>query len=234
MFFPLTLTLIALGYAFVWPLADDWLRRDEDARSSSLEIGLVTLAFSTGALSLILFYAGLLPGRWITPWLALVAVLGLFGLGLALNRRWFAPGKWGGYRLAQWQRLARLDLESLLSWTILAALSIMLIHALYYPFIGDDTLSRYGLQAKQIFLAGRIPAQVHGYPPLEPLIFVATWFAAGGINEHLAKLYPVLTSAGTLGATFRHLGAHLDDLAGDLVPGYARIRLDPSRCRDHD
>jgi len=200
-FSPLALILIPAGYLFAWPLTDRLLQYQRD-RHVPLQIMLTALSLSSGLLALVLFWAGLLPGRWITGPVALGIVLAGLGGGLALNRQWITPRRWCGWWLAQWQSLKRLDFESLLRWTLIGVGTIMLVHGLYYPFIGDDTLSRYGLQAQIIYEMQRLPETISGYPPLVPLSFVATWFAAGNTNEHLARLFPVMMALATLGAAY--------------------------------
>lgn len=188
---------------------------------SPLQAALTGLALSVGVLSWSLFGVGLLRGRLLAPLTALLVVLTGLGLGLALNPAWFAPRRWLAYWRRQWERLVRLDAKALLTLTILGSLFVILVHDLYYPFIGDDTLIRYGRQAQAIYQARRLPASVSGYPPLAPLSFVATWFAAGSPNEHLARLFPFVMAAGTLGATYllgRRLWGQLEGLlAATLV-----------------
>ncbi|MEJ2147969.1 MAG: glycosyltransferase family 39 protein [Chloroflexota bacterium] len=211
----LALPLILSGYLALWPLADRLLRR-ESSDSSPLLVGLTALSLSLGWLSLGMFWLGMLPGRWLVG----PAVLGIVALGwavgLVLNWKWVAPRRWWAYWREGWARLWRFDLESLLAWTILGSLLVIAIHALYYPFLGDDTLSRYGLQAQLIYRAGHIPPAVSGYPPLAPLTFVATWLAAGQANEHLAKILPVVMAAATLGATYL-LGRRLSGRQAGLI-----------------
>lgn len=200
-FSPFALILLPAGYLFLWPLVERLLR-DREAEVGPLQVALTALALSVGALTLALFWVGLLPGHWLTG----VAALGVVGVGLmagvALNRDWVAPERWRSWWLAQWRRLARLELDGLLLWTMIGAGTIMLVHALYYPFIGDDVLSRYGLQAQMIYTEHRIPEAVSGYPPLAPLAFVATWLAAGQANEHLARVFPVVMAVGVLGTIY--------------------------------
>jgi hypothetical protein len=197
----LALLLVLSGYLALWPLADR-LVRGGSPDASPLLVGLTALSLSLGWLSVGMFWLGMLPGRWLVgPVVFGIVALG-WAVGLALNGEWIAPRRWWTYWRGQWARLWRFDLESLLAWTILGALLVIAIHALYYPFLGDDTLSRYGLQAQLIYRAGRIPLDVTGYPPLAPLTFVATWLAAAGPNEHLAKVLPVVMAAATLGATY--------------------------------
>jgi hypothetical protein len=215
-FSPLALILIPTGYLFLWPLVA--ALNDEE---EPLAVALTALALSVGALAWLMFWVGLLPASRLTglPVLAIV-VIGL-AAGLAINREWFAPRRWRAYWLAQWRRLARLEMDGILICAMIFVGSVMLIHALYYPFIGDDTISRYGFQAQAIYRARRIPDTIFGYPPLAPLSFVATWFAAGQPNEHLAKVFPVVMSAGMLGATYlagrRVLGRRAGLLAATLV-----------------
>jgi hypothetical protein len=197
-FSPLALILIPIGYLFLWPLVDRLLGKD----SSPLQTALTALVLSIGLLTLALFWIGLLPGQPLIALAALIVVAFGLGAGLALNREWFAPARWLAYWQAQWRRLWRLEMDGLLLLALLGVVTIMLIHATYYPFIGDDTLSRYAWQAQEIYLAHRIPENVSGYPLLAPLSFVATWFAAGAQNEHLAKLFPIIMSVGVLGTTY--------------------------------
>ena len=211
----LALPFILSGSLALWPLADRLVRRGSPD-SDPLLVGLTALALSLGWLSVGMFWLGMLPGRWlIGPAMLGIVVLG-WAVGLALNRGWIAPRRWWAWWRERWARLWRFDPESLLAWTILGSLAVLAIHALYYPFLGDDTLSRYGLQAQLIYRAGRIPRSVSGYPPLAPLTFVATWLAAGWPDEHLAKILPVVMAAGTLGAVYL-LGRRLSGRRAGLI-----------------
>jgi hypothetical protein len=206
-FSPLALILLPVGYFSLWPLTDRLLGNSqgelpEEGGPTPLEIALTALAFSVGGLAIILFWLGLLPGRWLTPLTALVVVAGGLAAGLIVNPGWLAPRRWWAAIRAGVRRLFRPDLESLLVWTVLGVLIVIVVHALYYPFIGDDVYVRYGLQAREIFEAHRLTDAVAGYPPLVPISFAVTYFAAGGVNEHLARLFAALMAAGTLGATY--------------------------------
>jgi 4-amino-4-deoxy-L-arabinose transferase-like glycosyltransferase len=201
MFSPLALIFIPLGYVFLWPLIDVAQKRWRGA-SSPLETGLLTVALSHSLLALILMWIGLLPGALVTGLAALVIVVGFAVLGLVVKPQGFAPGRWSTYWIGVWQQIRRLDGASLVLWMLIGALWIMLIHSLYYPFIGEDTLTRYALHAKLIYLEHRIPMEVWGYPPLTALTWAATWFAAGQVNEHLARVYSVVMAAGTIGSTY--------------------------------
>ncbi len=220
MFSPLALLLIPLGYVFLWPWLDRLYRSQPD-RASPLQIILTTVSLSVGLLALAMFWLGLLPGRWLTGRSALLVVAATLVSGLVVNFRSLDLRRWWQYFQAQIRRLVVWDSGSPLLWAMVGSLFIILIHSLYYPFIGDDALSRYGVQAQQIYSARRLPESVWGYPPLIPISFALTWFAAGGANEHLAKLVSVAMSAGLLGTTVllsRHvLGRGPALLAGALV-----------------
>ncbi|MBN1122101.1 MAG: glycosyltransferase family 39 protein [Anaerolineae bacterium] len=193
------LLILPVGYLFLWPLTDRLLK---DRGKPPLQVALTALAFSVGVLGLLLFYLGLLPGTWLSGVSALaIIVIGLV-VGLVLNPGWVSPRRWLDWWRSQWRRLVRLDLEALLSLAIIGAVTVILVYLLYYPFIGDDTLVRYALQARLIYLARSLPGKVWGYPPLVPITFATTWFAAGSVNEHLAKIFQFVMVVGTLGATY--------------------------------
>lgn len=220
MFSPLALILIPAGYLFLWPLVSRLLCGEEGpaggSAASPLQVALTALSLSIGGLAWLLFWIGLLPGRLLTPLAALLIVVGGLAPGLALNPAWFAPRRWLAAWRELWQRLTRLDAEALLALAILGSLTVILVYNLYYPFIDDDTLLRYGPQAQAIYAARRFPEAVSGYPPLAPLSFVATWFAAGQPNEHLARVFSFVMAGGTLGATYlvgRHLLGRLAGLS---------------------
>jgi 4-amino-4-deoxy-L-arabinose transferase-like glycosyltransferase len=201
MFSPLALILIPLGYVFLWPLIAA-AQKHWRSHASPLETMLITVSLSQALLALLLMWIGILPGAWITGLSALLIVAGFFVIGLIINPGWFAPARWRAYWIGLWGQIKRLDSASLVLWMIIGALWIMLIHSLYYPFIGEDTLTRYALHAKLIYLQHRIPIEVWGYPPLTALSWAVTWFAAGQVNEHLARVYSVVMAAGTIGATY--------------------------------
>nr|MBN1228743.1 glycosyltransferase family 39 protein [Anaerolineae bacterium] len=195
------LVFLPLTYIFLWPIVSYILRRDGQHQSALL-IGLTAVSLSTGTLGVLLFWAGLLPGRLITAWLAPgIIVIGL-GTGLVVNPGWLSPARW----LAYWKRgvasVLRSPVEMLLIAATLCAGVIILAYDLYYPFLGDDTLVRYGWQAQEIYASGRLPESVWGYPPLAQMNMATAWLLAGRPVEQMARLFPAVMALGTLGATF--------------------------------
>jgi 4-amino-4-deoxy-L-arabinose transferase-like glycosyltransferase len=216
MFSPFALILIPAGYFFLWPLTDWWLRQRAGQPASDLQVILTALALSMGALATIGMWLGLLPGSYLSGPAMLVVIAAGLAAGLMLNRRWRTLTSIRDQRRSLWQRLVRLDTTSLLLWAIIGVIWILVVHGLYNPFLGDDTLSRYGLHAKLIYLNGHIPREVWGYPPLVPIGYAAVWYAAGQINEHLAQMVPVVMAVATLGATYLFGRESWDDQTGLL------------------
>jgi len=160
--------------ALFWPL------------SVGLGIGLFT-----NALTLVAF-AGLTTARL---WLILAALW-------STNALW---GKWPhvGLSPAEWWRKLRQGQCG--AWVGLAGAAILLVvlaQASYYPFTGDDEISRYAYFARLILEKGKMIGDVRGYPPLLPAAYTSTFFAAGDIREQAAKMYPVLIAAMTVWATY--------------------------------
>lgn len=201
LFSPLALILIPLGYLSLWPLICRFTARHGDT-AFVIESALLAFTLSPALTTVILFWIGIAPVSWITPLTVLIIVLALWAISLSLNPTWLRSLPLRSALATIWNALRRLDVTSLMLWTLIGACWLMLIHALYYPFFGDDALSRYAPYAKEIYLSHRIAPTITGYPPLVPMVWVSTWFAAGHINEHLARTYSVLLTIGTLGATY--------------------------------
>ena len=98
-----------------------------------------------------------------------------------------------------------------IAWTILVcviAFIIVLGHATYYPFIGDDEISRYAYYAKLMWWRGQVTSDIRGYPMFMPIayayIFSLTNYVyqtTGQLAEQLARVIPVLFSIATVLAT---------------------------------
>jgi asparagine N-glycosylation enzyme membrane subunit Stt3 len=79
---------------------------------------------------------------------------------------------------------------------------VVLAFAMYYPFIGEDEISRYAFFAKRIWIDEALRSNTRGYPMLMSLAYALTFFASGAIFDQLAKLTPVLFALMTVLATF--------------------------------
>jgi hypothetical protein len=196
----LALALIPAGFLFLWPLLARWLgARRANGASGFSPMPCLAFGLSLGALSLWMF--GLALAGMLTP----APVLGLVGLGWAagyvLNPGWFDLARlWAGVRAA-WGAIARLDVPALAWLAVGGSLTVILVYDLYYPFVGEDTLSRYGLFAQRLYESHVLTPDVKGYPLLVPLAFVYTWHAAGAANEHLANLVPFAFALGSVGVS---------------------------------
>ncbi|NDJ54263.1 MAG: glycosyltransferase family 39 protein [Chloroflexi bacterium] len=183
----------------MWPFVGSIL---DDKEDHPFQVFITGLALSVGLLATVLYGLGVTPARLVTPFVVLSVIIIGWAVGLLVNPGWLSPQDWLTYWRETLHSWRQRPFEALLLLAVLSVLAVGLIHATYYPFIGDDVLTRYGLQAQAIYQERRIPSSVWGYPPLAPLTFVSTWFAAGIPNEQLAKLFPIIMGAGTLGATF--------------------------------
>ncbi|MFQ5408433.1 MAG: ArnT family glycosyltransferase, partial [Anaerolineales bacterium] len=79
---------------------------------------------------------------------------------------------------------------------------IVLAQATYYPFIGDDEISRYGWFARLIVQNTGLTPEARGYPMLMPLAYAATFLTSGALPEQVARLFPALYAAATVAATY--------------------------------
>lgn len=192
--------LLIPGSLLLWPLIDHWLQDDEQV--GPLEGFTLALVFSPALMSLGLFWLGLLPGRWISGWSALLIGGTTLSVGLMLNPGWIDPAGWRRWWGDALRRGLRFDLDSWLVLLIAGSALITLTGTLYYPFTASDTLSRYALQAREIYETGHIPATLFGYPLNVPMGFVVSWVASGGIHEGLAKAMPWALGMGAVLATY--------------------------------
>jgi Dolichyl-phosphate-mannose-protein mannosyltransferase len=98
-------------------------------------------------------------------------------------------------------KLLRADLAAWIVLALLGMLLLVLAQAAYFPFIGDDEISRYAYYAKLVFTKGRVTEAVRGYPMFLPMAFAFVFFASGQVAEQLARLVPVILSISTVVAT---------------------------------
>jgi hypothetical protein len=157
---------------------------------------------SVGGVTLWMLILGVLPGRALSAVTIVLFPAALWAGGLWMIAR--RPRGMGGASLRQG---ADEFLHSPWPARILliaagAALAVSLAHTLYYPFVGEDEVSRYAYYARVIFQAGAIPARVADYPLLLPLGYAYAFFVSGGVNEHLAKIVSWGFAPATVAATY--------------------------------
>jgi hypothetical protein len=145
-----------------------------------------------------------------TVLLTVVAFDGLTStrLWVILTALWIPSTFWGNWprmRLSPtewWNRLRQGKCGAWVGLAVSAILLVVVAQASYYPFTGDDEISRYAYFARLILENGKLSAEMRGYPPLLSTAYVSTFLAAGGIREQAAKMYPVLMAAMTIWATY--------------------------------
>ena len=188
--------LIWLGVASLalWPLVNKQFA-PPDADEARLIRWPLTIGLSLGALTLWMLAVGL----WrINVWAALAFPALVLPLSALSSRSKFDPRN-SALSAFSTVKLLLLALRrgNLKSWLVLAgliALAVVLGQATYFPFIGDDEISRYAYYARFIFTQGRIGADVRGYPMLMALSYAYVFFVTGQLAEQLARLIPVLFS----------------------------------------
>ena len=160
--------------AVFWPL------------STALGIGLFTIIVAVVA------FAGLTTERL---WLILIILWSASSLWGNRPRVRVSPAEW-------WGQLRQGKCGAWVGLAVSAILLVVLAHASYYPFTGDDEISRYAYIARLIVEKSRLTTEMRGYPLLLPVAYASSFFAASGIHEQAAKMYPVLIAAITVWATY--------------------------------
>ncbi|RLG16009.1 hypothetical protein DRN62_04195, partial [Nanoarchaeota archaeon] len=161
------------GLVFMYPLASR-LTRD------SLIFLILTISLSLCTLTILLFTMGALGlGLYLFPTLLLCLMLYLIQRALFRVRTFkFTVPELG-------------LLEKATFSLIILVLSLLSFRTLYFPFIAADTLGRYGIEAKFMYLSRRLMS-LNDYPLLIPLSYLYTYLCFGGVNEHLAKIIDVI------------------------------------------
>ncbi len=197
--------LIWLGVASfaLWPLVNKWFA-PSDADEARLIRWPLTIGLSLGALTLWMLAVGLWRiNVWVALAFPLVAIISPLSAQRPLSAIKIKNSVLSVFSVVNTFLLA-LRRGNLKSWLVLAgliALAVVLGQATYYPFTGDDEISRYAYYARLIFTQGNIGADVRGYPMLMALSYAYVFFVTGQLAEQLARLIPVLLSASTVIAT---------------------------------
>jgi hypothetical protein len=80
----------------------------------------------------------------------------------------------------------------------LATLAVVVAQSTYYPFIGEDEISRYAYYARLMFVRGQVTGEVRGYPMFLPAAYAFVFLVTGQLAEQLARLVPAALSAMTV------------------------------------
>ena len=190
---PALLSLCSITLLCGWsvPLCQRWLAAEPPALRWPISFG-----FSVGGATLLFAARGFSGLSTALIW---VVLLLLAGAGLLLGER---PQLALVANLTQWLRQLRSARPvAIAQFVLLLAGAVALGHATYYPFIGDDEISRYGYLARVIFRSGFIGPAERGYPLLMPLAYAVPFFASGQLVEQVAKLIPLAFGVLTVSAT---------------------------------
>lgn len=196
--------LLAAVFA-LWPWVGGWLAEIDGGDQRLLALPLA-FGLSIGALTLWMA----LVGFWqLNVWTALAFPAALWAGWRLLLRDEVRDARWrvsnassARSRLTEW--FAGLRRGEASAWVTLAAAALLIVvlgQATYYPFIGDDEISRYAYFARLLVVNGRVTPEVRGYPMLMSLGYAYVFLVAGQLAEQLAKLIPVLFSVATVMAT---------------------------------
>ena len=184
------------------PFLDSWLN-DLDADERRLIVLPLTFGLGIGVLTLCLFVIG----AWqLNAQTVLIVPLIVLAASSLLKLKTDAV-----FKTASVSAVKRIFQGDLIAWTLLIGGIVFLIvlgHATYYPFIGDDEISRYAYYAKLMWWRGQVTSDIRGYPMLMPMaytyIFLLTNYVyqtTGQLAEQLARVIPVLFSLATVLAT---------------------------------
>jgi hypothetical protein len=208
----------------LWPVAKRWLADSHAALRWPLAVGL-----SLGGLTLWMAVVGL----WgLNVWAALAFPIVASGIGILLpqtrsaqrtQRYLVLSANSALSAVKNW--LSGLRRGETASWVILAGLMAFLVvlgQSTYYPFIGDDEISRYAYYARLAFVRGRVTDEVRGYPMFMPMAYAYVFFVTGQIAEQLARLIPALLSAAAA-TTTGALGARWYGTRGGWAAAFALI-----------
>ena len=190
--------LVSLNLMMAWPWAT-WLLTRYPHDDGPWLTPLLTLALSTGTLTLIMFWQALVGIR--------LTAIGITISYLAL----MLPGGWLWWRSEHPHPALPLP-KNRTAWLgalVLGAIaSGILFNSVYWPFWRDDALgnyARFGAFMAENQMLAELPGNltVHeAYPILIPLTYTYGYLIAGWPHEFLARLFPALLSLGCLGAAY--------------------------------
>lgn len=185
---------------------------------------VVTLAFGTGGIALVMFWSAFLTGGW-----TLAGIIIAYGIFAAVG-------------VAFWRQVPDHSVQfsaSRLEWgsiaIILLIAAAVLFNGAYYPFSKADALGIYHPAALAMTQTGTLQpltgadSLYRTYPVLVPLNYTFAYLVSGWENEYLAKALATLMSLGCLPAVYllgREIGGRriglLAALTLALTPSFVR------------
>jgi hypothetical protein len=213
-------SLTGLGQVFMYPWAR-WLldcnhRYPTQATPKPILLALTTVGLSTGVLSLIMMWIGLLGVRldWriVTASITVICAVGFYFCS-KIDRISSASVPASPSLPLQIKRVA-----SVLVLVIAILCLLILFNATYWPFSVDDAVTLYASFGKYIATSGLLP---HGnlyeaYPMHVPLNYAFIFQLFGWINEYAAALIPAMLSIAVVGVAYE-LGCELFDWQSGLI-----------------
>lgn len=190
--------LMVFVLAAAWPGSVWLVTRGQNKADGWLPL-LLSLALSTGGLTLVMFWLALLNIRFAVLPITLVYTLVML------------PGWWLWWRGGRLRPVLNLPQRwpERLALLLLVLISVgILFNSLYWPFSREDALGIYVPFAEQMALQRVLPelpgafTVYEAYPPLMQLTYAYVYLASGWHNELLARLIPALMSIGCLAAAY--------------------------------
>lgn len=203
-FFAWILSGLLLIIAYPWA---KWLLAQNPRRDSRWLTTLLTLALSTGTLTLGMFWESLL-GITFETWGIVLPYTLLMLPGWILN----APHLLKRELPTRAHRCAPLQIPSMRQIFLISPLVIIsaaiLFNAVYWPFSRDDAMGIYAPIAQQMAdsraivpLPGNLTVY-EAYPIHISLTYTFAYLASGWTNEYLARLFPALMAVGSIPAAY--------------------------------
>ncbi len=195
-----TVILIAGAYPFALNLTRRLRHLEGDTRWLA---PLLTLAISTGTLTLLMFWFGWL-GIHLSVTVIVIGYTFIVGAGFFVTRLRQVESK--SSTAFTWKSLT--VPERLIVLACVITTGAVLFTALYYPLYRDDTLGIYRPFAVEMFTTGALvpltgaESLYRTYPMLVPMAYTFAYLASSWENDYLAKLIPTLLSLGCVPAAY--------------------------------
>lgn len=181
-----------------------WLLAQNPRRDSRWLTIMLTLALSTGTLTLVMFWESLL-GITFETWAIVLPYALLMLPGWIANR--FRGGELPVGAHSRAPQIPSVRQIFLISPLVIIGAAI-LFNAVYWPFSRDDAMGIYAPIAQQMAdsrailpLPGNLTVY-EAYPIHISLTYTFAYLASGWTNEYLARLFPALMAVGCIPAAY--------------------------------